>query len=68
MFHNCKSLTGVPSTLFDLNIENKSPYNCDNLFLSRMVLNISISVLGFGVNPSFVSSSFSVFIILSPFL
>lgn len=33
MFHNCKSLTGVPSTLFDLNIENKSPYNCYSLFL-----------------------------------
>lgn len=32
MFRNCKSLTGVPSTLFDLNIENKSPYNCQFLF------------------------------------
>lgn len=32
MFYNCKSLTGVPYTLFDLNIENKSPYNCYFLF------------------------------------
>ena len=34
MFKNCKSLTGVPSTLFDLNIENKSPYNCSGLFIN----------------------------------
>lgn len=32
MFRVCKSLTGVPSTLFDLNIENKSPYDCGFLF------------------------------------
>ena len=38
MFHNCKSLTGIPSTLFDLNIENKSPYNCYWLFTSCRAL------------------------------
>jgi hypothetical protein len=38
MFHNCESLTGVPSTLFDLNIENKSPYNCYWLFTNCYAL------------------------------
>ena len=38
MFCNCKSLTGIPYTLFDLNIENKSPYNCYWLFTSCRAL------------------------------
>ena len=38
MFHNCESLTGVLSTLFDLNIENKSPYNCYWLFTNCYAL------------------------------